>query len=360
MIILHIVEPFSAGIATFIRQLTVHLPNDQHIILHGERPEVIDPEKVKQIFPSNVKFIKWINVQREIRPWSDLKAFVKLYKVLKMERFDVVHLHSSKAGFLGRIACKLVGFDRVVYSPNGGSFLRTDISNLRRKLFVRLERFANIFNGVVICACPTELQAFSDAGILAKFIDNGTDITELPAPIPKKKFRVLLCGNVTFQKYPELFNRIALQFEKEDDVEFIWLGDGKDRKKLSSKNIVITGWLSREEVARWLYSADVYVSCSRWEGLPYAVLEAMNNENALLLTRCVGNIELVKEGYNGYFFDMPEAAEHFIRQFMADPALVKKFGENSRAYCNERFDVVKGIAAYEHEYRTLLALIPDA
>ena len=57
MIVLHVVEPFAAGIAVFVKSLTEAMPNDTHIILHGERRQVMTAAEVKKIFPKrNVRF----------------------------------------------------------------------------------------------------------------------------------------------------------------------------------------------------------------------------------------------------------------------------------------------------------------
>lgn len=354
--VLHIVEPFAGGIATFIKQLTEQCPNDEHIILHGNRSEIIEPSELYRRFPSNCRFIRWKCTQREINPIADSLAFVQLMKVLISEKFDVVHLHSSKAGFLGRIACRVLSFHKVIYSPHCGAFLRTDIGGFKRKLFQKLEIFANRFSGVVICTSESENNAFKNAGIITKFINNGALINPLEKKINKNVFRVVCCGNVTSQKNPKQFNDIARLFEHDPRFEFIWIGDGEDREVLKSTNIKVTGWISRDRVAKHLRQADLYLSCSSWEGLPYAVLEAMSQECPLLLTPCVGHVDLIKGNQNGYFFEETEEAHARILELMGFQRKRKRMGRASLEICFTDFNAENSIFSYRKNYLELLKL----
>ena len=118
MKIVHVVEPFASGIATFVKSLVENLQDDLHIIVHGEREHLMSSAEVKQRFPKgNVRFIRWKSAQREISFRKDTAAFMELYSILKRLKnkvhIDAVHLHSSKSGFLGRVACKMAGIDRI-------------------------------------------------------------------------------------------------------------------------------------------------------------------------------------------------------------------------------------------------------
>ncbi|HWJ02332.1 MAG TPA: glycosyltransferase, partial [Verrucomicrobiae bacterium] len=155
MTILHVVEPFAAGIAVFVKSLTEAMPQDTHIILHGERKQVMTAAEVKKIFPkNNVRFIRWHSVQRSIHPLKDLKALRELYSILKRLKktgmLDAVHLHSSKSGLLGRAACRMAGITNVVYTPNGAPFL-SGTNFLSNFLYEQLEKLGHGFGGRVIC-----------------------------------------------------------------------------------------------------------------------------------------------------------------------------------------------------------------
>src|SRR5258708_19477686 len=105
MIIVHVVEPFAAGIAVFVKYLTEAMPGDLHIIIHGERKEVMCAGDVKKTFSSpNVRFVKWRSAQRTINPFKDFLALSELYKILKRLKnkhlLHMFHLHSPNSRFL--------------------------------------------------------------------------------------------------------------------------------------------------------------------------------------------------------------------------------------------------------------------
>ena len=84
MTIVHVVEPFAAGIAVFVKSLTETMPDDVHIIVHGERKKEIAASEVKKIFPQkNIRFIKWRSAQRSVHPLKDFMALSELYKMLR-------------------------------------------------------------------------------------------------------------------------------------------------------------------------------------------------------------------------------------------------------------------------------------
>ncbi|HWB94929.1 MAG TPA: glycosyltransferase, partial [Puia sp.] len=218
MKIVHIVEPFASGIATFIRSLVEGLREDTHIIIHGERSQVMGCEEIMLDFPmDNVHFIRWHSAQREIRPIKDLRAFLELLRILrrlkKYSEIDVVHLHSSKSGFLGRLACRAAGIRRVIYTPNGAPFLAG--SSAARFLFKLLEKIGDAFGGLVVCCSPSERREYKSIGIDAMCINNGVQVRRYKKRAVDRtaRFRIVTCGRIIGQKNPGLFNQVAAYFE---------------------------------------------------------------------------------------------------------------------------------------------------
>ncbi len=190
MKIVHVVEPFASGIATFVRSLVENLNDDLHIIVHGEREHVMKSSEVKQHFPkTNTRFIRWKSAQREISVRKDIVAFLELYAILrrlKKLNIDAVHLHSSKSGFLGRLACKMAGIKTVVYTPNGAPFL-VGSNRFINYVYKQLERLGSVFGGQVVCCSPSECEAYQALGIDAMNINNGVPMARLaPATSPAR------------------------------------------------------------------------------------------------------------------------------------------------------------------------------
>ena len=178
MVIVHVLDPFGAGLATFLRLLTEELSDDYHIIVHGERQELVDFKEVRSYFPKkNIRFIQWKTVQRNLNVRKDFIAYLELTKILRRFRYaDAIHLHSSKAGFIGRIVCKQLGIKQLIYTPNGAPFLMNDVSKFKLRLYENLEKFANRLGGKVVCSSESEQQEYINRGIDAHLINNGTKI----------------------------------------------------------------------------------------------------------------------------------------------------------------------------------------
>ena len=358
MNIVHVVEPFAAGIATFVKSLTETLSHDHHIIIHGERKPVMSAEEVKKSFPkNNVQFIKWHHAQRSINPFKDLFAIGELYRIvntLKNEgAIDAVHLHSSKSGILGRAACKMAGISNVVYTPNGASFLagKNRIINF---IYKQLEIIANGFGGQVICCSKSEYNVFRKIGINAYYVNNGVNVSYSDPMIIKApgKFRIVTTGRIVPQKNPHLFNSIAKYFEADNMFEFIWIGEGneKDRKILASSNINITGWLPPSQVKSIVASADVYMSTSVYEGLSFGVLEALELHKPVLLTDCIGNKDIIKGGTNGNYFNSKSEAILKIIQYYNNQDMLAIMGKYSREHCAENFNQSVNYSTYRSIY----------
>jgi glycosyltransferase involved in cell wall biosynthesis len=369
MKIVHVVEPFASGIATFVRTLVENLQDDLHIIIHGERAQIMKSAEVKQHFPKgNVRFIRWKSAQRAINIRKDTIAFVELYNILrrlkKQNNIDAVHLHSSKSGFLGRLACRMARINTVVYTPNGAPFLVGN-SSISNYIYKQLERLGSFFGGQVVCCSPSEWQAYQALGIEAVNINNGVDIAgplfppnEFPV-LPKfslsekpAKFRIVTSGRIVDQKNPGLFNAIARYFEEFKDFEFVWIGDGEDREQLTSKNIVVTGWLSSDETKALLASSQLYLSTSIFEGLPFAVLEALVLKKPVLLSDCIGNRDIVDKGLNGDLFNNEMEAIVKILRYFNNQEMLPLMGAYSQQFCEQEFDASLNYSFYRELYRS--------
>lgn len=316
MKIVHVMECFAGGTFNFLVDLTNELSNEEHIVIYGTNRENT-PKNFKDLFNKNVKFIKWKTAQREMKPLKDIKALWELYTILKkIDGIDIIHLHSSKAGFLGRIVSFLLGkSSKTIYTPHAISFLRLDVSPKKRKIFIWMEKLASFFGGKIVACSKSEKEAIEEQGIKnVTFINNGIK----PLQVEKKintsdKITIISVGRLSIQKNPKLFNDIALEFIDNPNIQFIWCGDGELKSELTSPNIKCTGWIERKELENYLANADIYLSTSLWEGLPLSVLEAMSIGLPVVLSDCVGNRDLVKN--NGFLYNNKLEAVKIINDF---------------------------------------------
>mgnify|MGYP000621092902 FL=1 len=165
MKIVHVVECFAGGVFSFLSNLTNELDKEEYIVIYGTNRDNI-PQNFKERFPLKTQFIPWKNAGRSLNPVKDIKALWELYNILKkIDEIDVIHLHSSKAGFLGRIVSFLLGkSNKTIYTPHAISFLRLDISPKKRKIFIWMEKFASFFGGKIVACSQSEKRGYRRAG----------------------------------------------------------------------------------------------------------------------------------------------------------------------------------------------------
>lgn len=364
MRVVHVIEPFASGVAVFVKSLTETMPDDLHIVIHGERKHVMSAREVKRTFPKeNVRFIRWKSVQRSIHPFKDFLAFSELHHILsRLQRkglVDAVHLHSSKSGLLGRLACKLAGIKNVVYTPNGAPFL-SNANPFLNFIYKQIERIGNSLGGKVVCCSASELAEYHKLGIKGAYINNGVSLKYFAGPSPVKdktaKFRVITTGRIEGQKNPHLFNRIATFLEEFDQIEFVWAGDGQDKSQLTAKNITVTGWVEADTIKTLIESADVFISTSAYEGLSFSILEALALQKPVLLSNCVGNTGIVKNGLNGDVFNNEMEAIAKILHYFHNQEMLAVMGQYSNAICQTEYNIDLNFKGYKSFYHTPVIL----
>ncbi|MEG9295983.1 glycosyltransferase [Mangrovibacillus sp. Mu-81] len=350
MKILHVTESFGAGVYSFLVDLCNEL-SDNHdiIVVYSERSET--PSDFRDDFKENIKFIKM-----DMGLKKALSATNKLKKIIVEEHPEIIHLHSSKAGLVGRIASRLLNYKgQLYYNPHGLSFLRKDIGIILRWLFFISEKILAKLGGLIIAVSESEKEEVKRISPRVISINNGINIVKMKSEeqldndryYNEKSFTVGTVGRVAFQKNPALFNKIAMSMP---NVNFIWIGDGEMKGVLSANNVLVTGWLNRKEVLKKVASLDVYVQTSLWEGLPISVLEAMYLKKPLVLSKTVGNVDLVNEGKNGFICSKENDFIEKINFYEENKKQAKLDGESSFEYLVEHFDKEKGLNQYIRLY----------
>lgn len=361
--ICHVASALQGGPASSITRLINHQLSAGHridLIYSIERDPDISDLKLK----GRVRTIAW-NVGREISS-KDVAAVSELRKMLVQGKYDVVHLHCAKAGFLGRIASRGLG-GKVIYSPRGISFFRRDVGLLRRSAFWILEYVGSMFGGISVACSDSELRAlrfFPGAKVL---IRNAVEIAEiehcaasrsksLGSDLPQggaSGLTVGICGRICEAKNPELVRSIVEA--SPPDWRFVWIGDGPLREILRGTSVDITGWLSRGEALGVLATCDVMLQASLWEGLPNAVLEAMALKIPVVASRCEGNRDLVVEGVNGFAFQHATEAVAALKR-LADADARAAMGERARKFVNDYYNLSDALQKWDAIYSLSPAL----
>ncbi len=352
MRIVHVTEAFEGGVIEFLRCLTNSTHDIEHTIVYGRHRFF---EKAHSSFPATVKFIRWNDIETNISPSKDIKALNNLIKILKAQKpFDILHLHSAKANILGRVTAKIIGQKKVIYAPHGATFLRQDVSAFTRNIFTVIEKTVSIFPGKIVGVSKSEANAYHKIGMKADYVNNGKYFPQHPKKnLDNSVLNIVTTGRAATQKNPFVFNQIASAFVNNSNIKFTWIGDGIQRNLLTSPNIKITGWVPHTEVENHLSEAHLYISTALWEGLSYAVLEAMSMRLPLLLSNCPGNSDLVINNINGFLFNDAKTAIEFIHQYQNQKALLNKHGEASLNMLQTTFNVERMADGYRKVYNSL-------
>ncbi len=286
---------------------------------------------------------------REINPGKDFRALWKLWRIFATERPDIVHTHSSKAGFLGRVAAFLAGVPKIYYSPRGYGFLQQDRSAAARFFYKVLEAAASSI-GEIVAISPSEAK-------LAESLSWGApvrlaqdpylgEIIPFAPPAPSQGIVVGACGRLTFARHPEAFVLLAQRVtDSRNGVRCAWIGAGEleesVRADLTNMNLLnrfeITGWLEPAQARERLQGLSVFVHYSRWEGLPNAVLDAMALGLPVVASDIPGNRDAVVHGETGFLATDEVQLLEFTLKLLDEPDLRRKFGEAGRERVRTKF-----------------------
>lgn len=313
--ILFIVEAMGGGVFTYIVDLSNELVNEYDMyIAYAVRKQT--PENYRDYFDKRIHLIEVKNFNRSINPTKDIKAFIEIKNIEKEIKPDIIHLHSSKAGALGRFAFngrKIPLF----YTPHGYSFLMQNHSAGKRLIYKAIEAICSKRNCMTISCSEGEHRETLKLTKNATYVNNGINIGGLQKLIDsvglvdKHPFTVFTLGRICYQKNPSLFNKIA---EMMPDVKFLWIGDGELRAELTAPNIEITGWIQRENALRKSLHGDVFLLTSLWEGLPISLLEAMYMKKVCIVSNVIGNKDVIRNGENGFVCSKAEEFAKTIKQ----------------------------------------------
>jgi glycosyltransferase involved in cell wall biosynthesis len=356
--ILHVSEAFTGGIFASVTGLANGLAERGHEVhlAFSRRPET--PADVRAfVHPSIV--LHELALVRPISPREDWAGFRAIRRLIREVKPDILHVHSSKAGVLGRLAARSTGLARrTFYSPRALSFLQENQSPQMRLLYEKIEWSMARVAGTVVACSESELALVRERvrPRRAELIENAIDVDKVR---PRKdradgRVRVGTVGRVAYAKNPQLYARLA-QHAASRGVEFIWIGAGEaeDTRTLEAAGVRVTGWLPRASVLDELASLDVYLHPSLWEGMPIALIEAQVCGLPSIAHDAVGNRDIIRHGETGFIgvgFD--ELAAHLDR-LIDDADLRHKLGERARETGLARFRLERVVDQHERLYRSV-------
>lgn len=360
MKILHITEAYGGGVFTSVNQLVEGQVAAGHSVTLAINPRAEAPNNWQEFIPDSVK-VHLLKLRREINLVNDLKGLQQLMALIRQVQPDAIHLHSSKAGFLGRVAAFLTGYRaKTFYSPRAFAYLAPGLSSKKKSLYKVLEKVGALFGGTLVACSQDELNEAKNLGIKkAVLVNNAINIAKLDQIVadvqtkPKQGLTVLTTGRVCEAKRPELFVAVAEELHRRSlKANFVWVGGGGDFPQ--TELATCTGWVPRNQALRTLREqADIYLQTSSYEGMPLSVLEAQALGIPVVVADAIGNRSAVSEGYSGYVVNpvtvmgLADAVEKLLRS----DSHRSVFGANARAWALAEFDTPLMLRRYEQLYQ---------
>lgn len=318
----------------------------------------------------------------ERSPWSvrNIFGFIDLMNLLKKEKFDIIHTHTSVGGFAGRIAARLANAPVAIWTIHGWAFNYPGAGRMGRFVFSLIEKFLDGSTDHYVAVCSN----MKDIGVRASIsreekisvIHHGIETSSYdPANrYPEKRKELALgtslvvgsAGRFEPQKAMGDFLRAAAFVkEKVTDVKFLIIGDGplgKELKILSAQlglkdDVIFTGW--KENVVEYLGVMDVFCMSSLWEAMPFMLLEAMAMGKPVVATG-VGGIPEVLEDKKGGFLVPPGSPGQMasgIINLLKDEEMKNKMGKQNRERVENFFSLKIMIGKYEELYEKLYSKV---
>ncbi|MBN2829482.1 MAG: glycosyltransferase family 4 protein [Candidatus Cloacimonetes bacterium] len=291
---------------------------------------------------------------------ADISVFLKIFRLCKKEKFDIVHTHTSKMGVLGRIAAKTAGCKKVIHTIHGVAFHPYEKRYLQ-VLYYLMDMIAALFADKLVSVNNGYRKAYWYAAKKLITIYNGIPF-ENNLFIERKllsPLKIIFVGRLDKQKDPmTLLKALNLVKVKGYKFEAKLVGDGEltdiaqqyiDFKGMS-EDVKLLGW--RDDVPELLSQSNLFILSSLYEALPLSFCEAGYSGIACIGTDIIGVREVVVNSVTGFLFPPKNylALAELIIRFINEPKLLGFMGANAHKFITEHFNEERMIREYLELY----------
>ncbi|MEA3399796.1 MAG: glycosyltransferase family 4 protein [Armatimonadota bacterium] len=319
----HVLEATEGGTRQYLMDACLGLPADrfQQTAVVSVRRDPTFEQDIQRLREGDVA-VEVVDMVREVSWRQDLRALRELRRYFAEHAFDIIHAHSSKAGMLARLAAWRAGNPAArIYSPHAFAFTM-DVSRWRQVLYLLAERLAGRITDILICTCDSERELAVRHRIVppgrAVVVRTGVDLrvfhpgseghrVRREMDLPDRHRLVGSVGAMVEQKgHRFLVEAAPLVLEEMPHTTFVLAGDGALRAELQERAAALAlgrrmRFLGhRDDVPRILAALDLFVMPSLWEGMPYALVEAMAVGLPVVGSAVPGIVDLIEPGRTGW------------------------------------------------------------
>ncbi|MDD3534599.1 MAG: glycosyltransferase [Candidatus Cloacimonetes bacterium] len=275
--------PLMSGVQRFSLHLLEGLPeNEYEIFVAGKA----GGEFVAAVKERGWQFIPIYTFRHAISP-LDLLSFIEIYWLLKRHKIDIIHTNSSKPGLLGRLAARLARVPLILFTSHGTAF-QPHQKQIVQKFYEQMERLGHWAGDYAVFVNNSDRIKSLKLGLLPRekafTIYNAQKELRLSPTAKKDEESFVIGSTIRFSTQKNVINLITgicKACRLCPTLKFIILGDGEhyalcksivESYRLSER-ILLPGWDS--EVSPWLAVFDAFILYSRWEAMPFSIIEAM-------------------------------------------------------------------------------------
>lgn len=321
-----------------------------------------------------------VEMNRSIHLWDDLKSIVQMSKLLKRERFDIVHTHTAKAGIIGRIAAKICNVPLIIHTAHGLPFFEG-----QQKVSHHLYKYLEILSSA--CCHFIASQNMEDVSKLSRYIrksklvyeGNGIDLEWMDREshtisesqladlkerhaIPQDKKIILVGARFEPVKDHALLLRSleALKNQWGDQFCCLLAGNGmleeeirnRVKEQKLSDQVIFLGY--QTNMLPWIKMADLLMLTSQKEGIPRILMEGMGMAKPVVATDVLGTRELVEQEKTGFLaaYGNAEQLAGYAQLLLSDAELQSRFGLAGRRRIEEHFTVKVVLERMHRLYQT--------
>ena len=342
MKILHIITKSELGGAqSVVANLVNALCKDHEVtVIAGE-----GDGKMFDAINDRVQKIHCPYLKRAISPYNDIRTLYLLWKTNLKLKPDIIHLHSSKAGLLGRL---ILPKKKIIYTVHGFDSIR-----IAHRWLLPLERKMQHRCSTIVGVSQYDVNNLNSESIFqhTHLVYNGVSIPEEKKQftIPPTYKKVVMCiARVAKPKRHDIFIDCAQQLP---DYAFVWIGNQHPVEHVP-ENVFFMG--NRPNASAYCHQADLFMLPSDYEGLPMVLLEAMCQGKPIVASRVGGIPEVVIDGENGY--TIPNDSALFVEkivQILENDDISCRFSKHSQHIYSTRFNTMKMVESYLKLYHKM-------
>jgi glycosyltransferase involved in cell wall biosynthesis len=346
------------GTARYITRLAEELP--KHKIETFVATGFVQGSEEEDPSAKKLKVIRIPSLGRQVNPIKDHFAFNQLLEVVKEVKPDILHTHTFKAGYIGRIKTREINKAagkqvKFIHTFHGHLFDDPEFSGLKSSIITAFERrFAMRTDAIVTVGAQVGKELLErEIGQPEQFtnIPPGVEPLKLPKPKARTNITIGWIARVTGVKNPLRALEIAKLFP---DAQFLIAGGGdllEQVKAQAPKNTKVLGWT---DAAKLFANSDIILSTSENEGMPIALIEAQFAGKPVVATNVGGVAEVVINNKTGFVTkkNTQELAKA-LEKLIDSKALRTAQGKAAKAHASKAFSVEKMISAHVSLYKKL-------